>query len=180
MKKDSVQPDELYIRDNEKLLLISMERKDYIGSHYGPNNEIVDDFDDNKIEIFYKQADEGGWGSGGGVYFSTYDIKNMADGIRAVTGKTESDFSYSCLDDMFRMELHYNPDTDSYIFTASMMETLLGEYYITVTKDSLTEAGLEKYVQPFFEWEKQYPIVKNSTVKGKQTDILQERLFDCK
>ena len=151
--------DELIIEDGEKLIILSMEREKYAGWHTDSDGNIVDEIDRNQIEISYREDDEDGWGIGGDEYFSTYDIKNMADGIRSVIHHKTTAFQYSCQDDIFRLKISFDIQSESFSFSAALLETLCREYHIEIIKDNLTLSALEEYIQPFFEWEKQYPIV---------------------
>lgn len=86
--------DELIIEDGIKLIILSMDEEKYLGWHEDSDGNIVDEIDRNQIEIAYREDDEGGWAVGGGEYFSTYDIKNMADGIRNVIHHKTNNYSY--------------------------------------------------------------------------------------
>ena len=122
--------------------------------------------DPEEIEFTYYECYIGGYGIGCHEFVSRHDLKNMADGIRDVLYKRRDSFCYACLDDVFRIRLSYDWQSDSYTFAAELIDTLaaalidtqLGNYYISAQKSDLSEAALEAYTFPFFEWEKQYPI----------------------
>ncbi len=156
---------ELIIEDGKKRIILSMDKKKYLGWHTNEAGEIVDKLDDNQIEISYREDDEEGWGAGGDEYFSTYDIKAMADSIRSVILFKQSKADYSCQDDIFRMSIEYNADKECFSFTAAIIETLMREYHISITKTALTRKSLDKYIQPFFEWEKMFPICRDQVRK---------------
>lgn len=151
--------DELKIEDGKKLIILSMDKEKYIGWHTDSDGNIVEEVDRNQIEIAYREDDEDGWGIGGDEYFSTYDIKNMADGIRNVIHHKTDAFQYSCQNDIFRVKIGYNIQSELFSFSVALIETLCWEYHIEITKDNLSLSALEEYIQPFFEWEKQYPVV---------------------
>ena len=151
--------DELIIEDGEKLIILSMKEEKYTGCHTDSDGDIIDEIDRNQIEISYREEDEEGWGAGGDEYFSTYDIKSMADGIRNVVHHKTNTFQYSCQDNIFRLKISYDTQSESFSFSAALIETLCREYHIEILKNNLTLLALEKYIQPFFKWEKQYPIV---------------------
>ncbi len=157
--------DELVIAEGEKFILLSMEKEKYLGWHIDEDGEIVDEIDENQIEICYREDDENGWGVGGGEYFSTADIKAMADCIRSVIYKKQAKASYSCQQDVFRICLEYDSTEDIYSFTAALIETLNWEYHISITKTGLTRSALDEYIQPFFEWEREFPIKENQEGK---------------
>lgn len=154
---------ELLIWEGEKMIIISMNHMKYLGWHKDENGEIVDDIDRNQIEIAYREDDEEGFGVGGDVYFTTYDLKAMADCIRDVIDRKETRTEYSCQNDDFRMCISYDEESDTYSFTAALIETLMREYHISITKAGLSRETLEGYIEPFFEWEKEYPIVMDET-----------------
>ncbi len=112
----------------------------------------------NQIEICYREDYEDGWGFGGGEFFSTFDIKAMADCIRSVIYMRETKASYTCQNKVFRIEIEYDASGDTYSFTAALIETLHRDFYISITKSELTRIALDEYIQPFFEWERKYPI----------------------
>ncbi len=155
MKKDL---GELIIEDDRKQIWISLRGKKYLGWHTDKNGDIVDEIDDNQIEISYREDDEEGWGVGGDEYFSTRDIKSMADAIRNVISFKQPKAEYSCQNDIFRICIEYDADNKSFSLTAALLETLTREYHISITKAALTRQSLDEYIQPFFEWEKMYPI----------------------
>ena len=154
------EPDELIIEEGEKQIILSMDEKKYIGWHTDENGEIVPEIDENQIEISYREDDEDGWGVGGGEYVSTVDIKAMADCIRSVIYKKTSSAAYSCQNDLFKIRLEYDPFEDVFAFTAALIETLTWDYHITITKAGLTRSALDEYIQPFFEWERKFPVVE--------------------
>lgn len=157
MPQRELRKDELFITDGEKLILLSMAEEKYLGWHTTDDGQIVDDIDSNQIEIAYREEDENGFGFGGGEYISRLDIHHMAEGIRKAVQNQEKEFSYSCQDDVFCLKLEYDPNTELFSFTASLVETLSWEYHITITKDNLSLEELDQYIQPFFEWEIMFP-----------------------
>ncbi len=153
-------PGELFIEEEEKQIILSMHGKKYIGWHEDEDGEVIDEFDDNQIEISYREDDEYGWGVGGYEYFSTSDIKAMADCIRSVIQMKQTRAEYFCQDDIFKLCVEYDSDNERFSFTVALIETLMREYHITITKTNLARAALDEYIQPFFEWENEYPICK--------------------
>ena len=151
--------DEFFIEDDKKTIYMTLEGEKYVGWHTDDNGNTVDEIDRNQIEFSYHEDDEGGMGAGIDEFISTFDIKNMADGIRRVIYHQADRYHYHCQEDIFWIELSYNEKTGLYSFTAALLETLSREYHITITKEGLTPGCLEKYIHPSFEWEKIYPIV---------------------
>ena len=94
-------------------------------------------------------------------YISTDDIKSMADSIRQVLHHKASEAHYETENDLMRISIRHDDSTDRYFFSVGLLETLLREYHITVEKSNLHITELEEYITPFFEWERQHPIVKN-------------------
>lgn len=159
MKKYKPEKGEFHIEDEHKEILLTMDNVMYIGRHINNDGESVNEFNRNQIECSYREVDEGDWGIGCNEYLSTADLKSMADGIRSVIYKQAERFTYSCQDDFFCIELQYDHCSESYSFTAAILDTFLRENHIAITKNSLSYAQLEEYILPFFEWEKQYPTV---------------------
>ena len=157
MKQRSV--DELIISEGERQIILSMHREKYLGWYTDDEGKIVDKTDANQIEICYREDDEDGWGIGGDEYISTSDIKAMADCIRSVIYKNHDKASYSCQNDLFRICLEHDRLNDSYSFTAALLEMLSRDYHITVCKSGLTMNELYQYIQPFFEWERRFPVI---------------------
>lgn len=151
--------DELFIEDNEKLIILSMNKRKYLGWHSDSDGNIVDEFDDTQIEFTYREDDKDGWGIGSDEYISTLDIKNMANGIRSVVQHKASSFQYRCQNDIFRLKISYDDQSELYSFSPALLEMLSREYHIEITKTGLTISALYEYIQPFFEWEKQFPTV---------------------
>ncbi len=147
------------IEDGNKQIMLDMEAEQYIGYHIDDNGKRISEYDRNQIECSYKEADEECWGVGCNEFFSTSDLKNMADGIRSVIHCQTDTFTYSSQDDFFHIALQYDCKDESYSFTAAILDTLVRESYVTITKNNLSYAQLEEYIQSFFEWEKQFPIV---------------------
>ncbi len=152
-------PDELVVFDAEKLLILSMKGKKYTGWHENEIGGIVDEFDDNLIEISYREDDENGWDVGGDEFISTFDIRAMANCIRNVIFDKEIKSEYHCQGDILRISLVFDPLSEQFSFTVGFIETLMREYHITITKTELTRKQLDEYIQPFFEWERQFPVV---------------------
>ena len=152
-------PDELVLRDGVKQIRLSMDHKKYLGWHEDSEGNFIDEFDENQIEICYREDDEEGWSAGGGRYISINDIQAMAESIRDVITMKKPDTEYHCQDDIIRVVLSYDPQSDSFTLTVGLIETLCGEYHITITKPGLSRDALDEYIQPFFEWEKNYPII---------------------
>lgn len=152
---------ELLIYDEKNLILISMDHRkiiDLIDNDDGTATPVFDE-KSNQIEYSYREEDEEGWGAGSDLFASTHDIKAMADGIRSVISHQQNRVEYSCQNDYFCIAIEYNEKSDTYSFTASLIETLMGKYHITVTKTKLSMEDLQQYIQPFFIWEKDFPIV---------------------
>ncbi len=127
-------------------------------------------YDDNQVEFVFDQRDEGGWGCGCEENVTTKDLKAMADCIRDVIGGHSFCRKYICQQDLFKMEISYDPNTDTYTFTGALMEMLCRDYHISITKTNLTRAGLDEYIEPFFIWEKEHPVVKNRIRRSKYGD----------
>ena len=151
--------DTLTIYEGEKLIIMAMEDVRYLGWHEDENGEIVDEIDKNQVEISYREDDEEGWGVGSSEFVTTMDIKNMADCIRNVIYFKEASAEYSCQNDLFRLAISYDAKAETFSFTAALIETLTWDYHITITKDNLSRSALDEYIQPFFEWEREFPIV---------------------
>ena len=169
--KRNRRPDELFMSDEDKDFVLSMTE--------GPGCIVVRDtdgkninaYDDNQIEVAFSQEDENGWGAGGGGNVTTQDLKAMADCIREVTTAGYSTSrKYSCQKDIFKMEISYDADTDRYTFTGALIEMLCWEYHICITKTDLTRAALDEYIEPFFVWEKEHPIVEQRIRRSKYGD----------
>ncbi len=152
-------PDELILRDDPKMIKISMDRKKIIGWHEDEFNNIIDEFDDNQIEICYREDDEEGFSFGGGFFVSTHDIHAMANCIRDVITTKRKEARCHSQGDIIRLYMGFDSQSDSFTISVGLIETLLGEYHITITKTGLSRDELEEYIQPFFIWEKEYPIV---------------------
>jgi hypothetical protein len=156
--------------EGEKYFSLSMSE--------GPGDIVIRDtdgknvcaYDDNQVETLFSQSDEGGWGAGGGGNVTTKDLKAMADCIRDVIYGYSTSRKYSCQKDVFKMEISYDADTDRYTFTGALIEMLCWEYHISITKTNLTRAGLDEYIEPFFIWEKEHPVVKKRIRRKKYGD----------
>ena len=151
--------DELVIFDDERFLRLSMEGKKCTGWHKNENGNIIHEFDDNLIEISYREDDEHGWSAGADEFITTLDIREMANCIRNVIFDKQIHSEYHCLNDILRISLVFDPLSDRFSFTVGFIETLMYEYHITITKAELTQEELDEYIQPFFEWEHQFPVV---------------------
>ena len=120
------------IFDNKcKLIILSMDWYSY----YTKNN---------KIEITYRQEDEEGWGAGGNEFFTSEDLKGMANCIRSVMNHEKASNHYECWEDTFRIKLKFNEKSKRYSLTVALIETLCKEYHITITKSGLCEKTLMK------------------------------------
>ncbi len=169
MKRDR-DPDELFMSEGSTYFSLSMTD--------GPGCIVVKDidgknvnaYDDNQVEISFSQNDEGGWGACGGGNVTTKDLKAMADCIRDVIWGYSISRKYSCQNDIFKMEISYDADADSYTFTGALIEMLCWEYHISITKNNLTREGLDEYIEPFFIWEKEHPIVNEQIRRSKYGD----------
>ena len=155
------EPDELVLLDGVKQIRLSMDHKKYIGWHEDEFNNIIDEYDDDQIEICYREDDEDGTGVGGGEFISTSDIQAMANCIRDVVSMNKAKANYHCQDDVIRLSIQYDARSNTFTFSVGLIETLLREYHITITKRGLSRNALEEYIQPFFIWENEYPIVCN-------------------
>ena len=140
-------PDIFYMEDGVKWISFSM-------------NHSQDVEDDDLVETSYAQNDEGGWGFGEAESVTRKDIRAMADCIRSVIYRNEDCNQYSCMNDVFRIGISYDCNTDQYTFTGALIEMLVRKYHITITKTDLTRAALDEYIEPFFIWEKEYPVGK--------------------
>ena len=149
-------PGELILSEGEKLIILSMRGKKFIDGGNDASDEI---YDDNQIEISYREDDEDGCGIGNDEYITTADITAMAGGIRNVISNNTETFEYHCQDNMIRLNLQYDRRSGSYSITVGILETLLREEHISITKTGLSRAALNELVQPFFEWEKLFPVV---------------------
>ena len=152
------EPNELIISEGEKQIILSADKIKLVSWHTAEDGKIIPEFDESQIEISYREDDEEGWGAGSDEYFSTADIKAMADCIRSVINKKDLSAEYICQNDLFRIHIGYDPLNDTYSFTAALIETLTREYHITITKTGLTLSELDEYIQPFFEWERKFSI----------------------
>lgn len=156
-KKD---PDCLVMSEGDKSFSISMTDDPVEILIQDTNGGYLRTYDDNQVEFFFSQNDERGWGFGCEEHVSTRDLKEMADCIRDVIWGRSVCRKYSCRNDVFKIEISYDADTDSYTFTGALVEMLMREYHISITKTNLTRAGLDEYIEPFFIWEKEHPVVK--------------------
>ena len=166
-KKD---PDELVIWDEKNQIIFHPYILDYLGGDW-EGDYWVDTFDGNRIEISFREDEEDGWGVGGDEYITTADIKAMGDCIRGVINKETPAAKYSCLDDIFRLELSYHAENDTYTFTVALLEFLIRDHHIAVTKIGLSREELDEYISPFFIWEQKFPVIEGD---GK----VYERKFD--
>ncbi len=153
-------PDRFYMEDGIKYISFTMCHSpgEKVARNKQGQNVHVRDYD--LVETSFAQNDEGGWGFGEGGSVTREDIRAMADCIRSVIYKNEMYNQYSCMDNVFRIEISYDCNTDRYTFTGALMEMLCREYQITITKSDLTRAALDEYIEPFFIWEKEYPVGK--------------------
>lgn len=151
--------DELVLDDGKKQIKLSMLDKKCIGWHQDSEGYIIDEYDDNQIEISYSEDDDEGWGVGDDEYISTNDIRSMAQCIRDVMALKKTKAEYQCQDDIIRISLSYDQQSNRFTITVGLIETLLREYHITITKSGLSRKELNEFAQPFFEWEKEYPVV---------------------
>lgn len=155
-------PDNFYMEDGNKYISFSM--------NYSPGEKVarnkqeqnVHVKDDDLVETSFAQNDEGGWGFGEGGCVTRGDIRAMADCIRSVIYNNEMYNQYSCMNNVFRIEISYDCNTDRYTFTGALMEMLCWQYQITITKTDLTRAALDEYINPIFIWEKEYPVGKRN------------------
>ena len=165
-------------RDPDCLVMSEGEKRFSLSMNDGPGEILIRDtdgknihaYDDNQVEFAFSQNDEGGWGFGEGGNVTTKDLKAMADCIRDVVGGYSICRKYSCQNDVFKMEISYEADTDSYTFTGALIEMLCWEYHISITKTNLTRAGLDEYIEPFFIWEKEHPVVRERIRRNKYGD----------
>ncbi len=150
-------PDVLSIaEENRRITLAAVDTKSWWGSENGFS---VFRNDYNQIELTYAYTDEYGVSFGLDEYISTFDIKYMADCIRIVIYQITNKAEYSCQHDLLRICIEYDPVNDVFTFTVAFAETLTWECHITVSKAGLTRSALDEYIQPFFLWERKYPIV---------------------
>ena len=127
-------------------------------------------YDDNQVEFAFSQSDEEGWGCGCEDNVSTRDLNAMADCIRDVIEGYSRCRQYKCQKDLFKIEISYDPVTDRYTFTGALIEMLMREYHISITKNNLTREDLDEYIEPFFIWEKEHPIVEQRIRRSKYGD----------
>ena len=166
-KKD---PDELVIWDDKSQIIFHCGHCKYGDSYWDENYEYwIDESDGNQIEINFREDEEDGWGVGGGEYVSTADIKSMADCIRSVINKEQVSASYTCQDDLFRIEISCNETEDTYTFSVAMLEILMRDHHISITKTGLTRSELDEYIEPFFIWEQIFPIIGGNGIIYKKT-----------
>ena len=163
-------PDCLVMSEGEKYFLLSMADGPGIIVIRDTDGQNIHAYDDNQVETSFSQNDEGGWGAGQGGNVTTKDLKAMADCIRDVIWGRSACRKYSCQNDVFKMEISYDADTDSYTFTGALIEMLMWEYHISITKTNLTREGLDEYIEPFFIWEKEHPVVKKRIRRSKYGD----------
>lgn len=149
-------PDEFRIYDDTKQLVLSL-----YGFKAIENTEDEDDYvvvyDVNQIEMHFRQDDGDFWGAGGGDYLSTQDIWSMGQCIRNVIFNKKDSDEYTCQKDLFRIALSRDQESDTYTFTASMLNLLGRDNHITITKAGLTRDALDEYITPFLLWPKYMP-----------------------
>lgn len=146
-------PDEFRIYDDTKQLALSLYGfKDVENTEDGDDYVVVHDV--NQIEMHFRQDDGDFWGAGGGDYLSTRDIWNMSTCIRNVIFNKKDSDEYTCQQDLFRIALSHDRESDTYTFTASMLNLLGRHNHITVTKTGLTREALDEYITPFLIWPK--------------------------
>ncbi len=151
------EPDEFRIFDDTKQIVLSLYGfKDV--ENYEDGDDCVVVYDVNQIEMHFRQDDGDFWGAGGGDYLSTRDIWNMGKCIRNVIFDKKNSDEYTCQQDLFRIALSHEQDSNSYTFTASMMNLLGRREHITVTKTGLTREALDEYIAPFLIWPKYMPV----------------------
>ncbi len=147
------EPDEFRIFDDTKQIVLSLYGfKDVENYEDGDGYVVV--YDVNQIEMHFRQDDGDFWGAGGGDYLSTRDIRNMSECIRNVIFDKKNSDEYTCQQDLFRIALSHEQDSNTYTFTASMMNLLGRDEHITVTKTGLTREALNEYITPFLIWPK--------------------------
>lgn len=149
---------ELEFFDGHNCIIMSIDGRGNDG-HYSENDWRCDA---NLVEISYREDEGDEWGIGSDEFISTTDIKGMAECIRNVMYHKKDKDHYECRNDILHILLEFHKDTDTYTLALSLIETLIRDHHITVMRDSLTKAELEKYTNPFFVWEKQYPIIKSN------------------
>lgn len=149
---------EFEISDEKNYIEISMLDRENSGSY----SESDWRCNENLVEFSYREEEGNDWGVGINEFISTTDIKRMADCIRNVIYHRERKDHYKCTDDVFRIAIEFYEDSNTYSFSAALIDTLVRDHHIQVTKNDLTEAALEEYITPFFQWEKQYPIIMRS------------------
>ena len=165
-------------RDPDCLVMSEGEKRFSLSMNDGPGEILIRDtdgknihaYDDNQVEFAFSQNDEGGWGCGCEDNVSTRDLRAMADCIRDVIGGHSFSRKYTCQNDLFKMEISYDPVTDKYTFTGALIEMLMREYHISITKANLTRDDLDEYIGPFFIWEKEHPVVKQRIRRSKYGD----------
>lgn len=153
------------IRDDKNTIVVEMMReKKYRAVDENKNRKRDLLIDRNQIEFSYYEEDEGGFGSGVDEYVSTADLRNMADGVRAVIrGETDS-FQYNCCRDIFRISVSHDVSDDHYTISAGLIEVLEREYHIMVTNPNLTFEELIPLLHPFLVWEMWFPVRDNEPV----------------
>ena len=144
------------IFDEKNYIILSLEGR-------GNDGRFCEDdwrCDANLVEVSYRIDEGDEWGAGCDEFISTADIKRMADCVRNVMYRQNDKDHYECRDDIARISLKFHKDSDTYMLAVSFIETLIRDHHITVTKNNLTKAGLEEYVNAFFAWEKKYPVIR--------------------
>ena len=175
-------PDELVIWNDENQIIFHLTEPKYVKSYEDEDEDYefwVTETDGNQIEVSYRYDEKEGWGIGGSEYVSTRDVKEMADCIRSVINKEQPAAKYVCQDDLLRIEISYSAADDTYSFAASMLETLMRDHHITVTKDRLSREQLEEYIRPFFIWEKKYPILEGDGILRVRRDESTKKKAFC-
>ncbi len=167
------EPDELVIWNDENQIIFQLTEPKHVKSYEDEDEDFefwVIETDGNQIEVSYRYDEKEGWGVGGSEYVSTLDVKEMADCIRSVINKEKKKVRYVCQEDLFWIEISYNAKDDTYSFTASMLETLMRDHHITITKDRLSREELDEYIGPFFIWEEKYPILEGDGILRERID----------
>ena len=114
----------------------------------------------NSVEIYYNFNDDDGWGSVGGEYFFTKDIKAFSEGFSKILYGSEESFKHTAPFPFKGVTTPFatfsvNREGDEVIVSLEMYDGLCE--YITVT-EKMDLLKFEKITEEFQEAAKKFPI----------------------